>query len=304
MTGPGAPVPDLPEPRLLDPRLPEPHLEPRLPDPTRATPAAERQRFGRVIPIRALIPGAVTVLALCFGLTGVRFGIAGEWDKAVAAVVIAGVLDGIDGRIARLLKGTSRFGAELDSLSDVVAFGVAPALIMYLWALQFLPSFGWIVALAHAVTCALRLARFNAGIGVPAVAAGSRRAAYLIGVPAPVAAGLTLSPIFVWLWLGPLLPAFGDTRDLYTRAVVSAVVMVVVATLMASSLPTFSWGSLRLRPEWRLVALLGVGLFAGALFTVPWMTLSLLSLTYAASIPLGLRTAARLKRATIAASAS
>lgn len=272
-------------------------------EPRRGLPAIDRIRFGRVIPLRALIPNAVTVLALCFGLTGVRFGIAGEWDKAAAAIVVAGVLDGIDGRIARLLKGTSRFGAELDSLSDVIAFGVAPALIMYLWALQFLPAFGWIVALAHAVTCALRLARFNAGIGVPVAAVGAKRAGYLIGVPAPVGAGLALSPIFVWLWLGPLLPSFGDSRDLYSRAVVSAVVMVVVATLMASSLPTFSWGSLRLRPEWRLVALLGVGLFAGALFTVPWMTLSLLSLSYAVSIPLGLRTAARLKRATIAAAA-
>lgn len=257
----------------------------------------EPRRFGRVIPIRALIPGAVTVLALCFGLTGVRFGIAGEWDKAVASVVVAGVLDGIDGRIARLLKGTSRFGAELDSLSDVIAFGVAPALIMYLWALQFLPAFGWIVALAHAVTCALRLARFNAGLATATAPAGARRAGYLIGVPAPVAAGLALSPIFVWLWLGPLLPSFGDTRDLYTRAVVSGVVMVVVSTLMASSLPTFSWGSARLRPEWRLVALLGVGLFAGALFTVPWMTLSLLSIAYAVSVPLGYRAALRLKRA-------
>ena len=258
-----------------------------------------RRRFGRVIPIRALIPNAVTVLALCFGLTGVRFGIAGEWDKAVASVVVAGVLDGIDGRIARLLKGTSRFGAELDSLSDVIAFGVAPALIMYLWALQFLPAFGWIVALAHAVTCALRLARFNAGIGAATapVESGAKRAGYLLGVPAPVGAGLALSPIFVWLWLGPLLPAFGDARDLYTRAVVSMVVMIVVAVLMASSLPTFSWGSARLRPEWRLVALLGVGLFAGALFTVPWMTLSLLSFAYLASIPLGLRAARRVKRA-------
>ncbi len=255
------------------------------------------RRFGRVIPLRALIPNAVTVLALCFGLTGVRFGIAGEWDKAVASVVVAGVLDGIDGRIARLLKGTSRFGAELDSLSDVVAFGVAPALIMYLWALQFLPGFGWIIALAHAVTCALRLARFNAGIGIAAPSPGGRRAGYLIGVPAPVGAGLALSPVFVWLWLGPLLPSFGDTRDLYTRGVVSAVVMVVVATLMASSLPTFSWGAARLRSEWRLVALLGVALFAGALATVPWMTLSLLSIAYAASIPLGLRAAQRLKRA-------
>ncbi len=176
----------------------------------------------------------------------------------------------------------------------MIAFGVAPALIMYLWALQFLPAFGWIVALAHAVTCALRLARFNAGIGT-AAPAGARRG--LVGVPAPVGAGLALSPIFVWLWLGPLLPAFGNSRDLYTRAVASAVVMIVVAALMASSMPTFSWGSARLRAEWRLVALLGVGLFAGALFTVPWMTLSLLSLGYVVSIPFGIRAARRVRQA-------
>ncbi len=255
---------------------------------------APPRRFGRVIPIRALIPNAVTVLALCFGLTGVRFGIAGEWDKAAAAVVVAGVLDGIDGRIARLLKGTSRFGAELDSLSDVIAFGVAPALIMYLWALQYLPGIGWIVALAHAVTCALRLARFNAGIG--AANPPARRPGYLIGVPAPVGAGLALSPIFVWLWLAPVVPAlsFGDADyGLYTRGVVAAAVMIVVAFLMASSLPTYSWGSPRLRPEWRLAVLLAVGLFAGALFTVPWMTLSLISIAYAASVPFGLRSARR-----------
>ncbi len=134
---------------------------------------------------------------------------------------------------------------------------------MYLWALQFLPAFGWIVALAHAVTCALRLARFNAGLGAGAVPAGTKRAGYLIGVPAPVGAGLALSPVFVWLWLGSLLPAFGDNRDLYTRAVVSAVVMVGVATLMASSLPTFSWGSLRLRAEWRLSPCSGSGCSRG-----------------------------------------
>lgn len=122
----------------------------------------------RGIPLRALIPNAVTVLALCFGLTGVRFAIGGEWEKAVAAILMAGVLDGIDGRIARLLKGTSRFGAELDSLSDVTAFGVAPTLVLYLWALQHLPGrLGWVIALAHAIACALRLARFNAQIDAP-----------------------------------------------------------------------------------------------------------------------------------------
>lgn len=111
-----------------------------------------------------LAPNAVTAMALCFGLTGVRYGIAMEWERAVACIVLAGVLDGLDGRIARLLRGESRFGAELDSLSDVIAFGVAPTLILYLWSLQAMPKIGWIFALAHALSCALRLARFNANI--------------------------------------------------------------------------------------------------------------------------------------------
>ena len=131
------------------------------------------------------------------GLTGVRFAIAGEWEKAVASIVVAAVLDGIDGRIARLLKGATRFGAELDSLSDVTAFGVAPALIVYLWSLQYLPGVGWVIALSHAVTCALRLARFNAQID--AAPQPHKRAGYLTGVPAPVGAALTLSPLFLTL---------------------------------------------------------------------------------------------------------
>jgi len=154
----------------------------------------------RGLPLRALAPNAVTALALCFGLTGIRFAIAGEWERAIAAIVIAAVLDGLDGRIARMLNGASRFGAELDSLSDVIAFGVSPAIILYLWSLQNLPQYGWLFALAHAVCCALRLARFNANIDVadqPHKSAGC-----LTGVPAPAGAGLLLLPLYLWLWTG------------------------------------------------------------------------------------------------------
>jgi len=118
----------------------------------------------RRIPFRAMIPNAITAMALCMGLTGVRFAIGAEWDKAIAAIIIAGILDGMDGRIARLLRAQSKFGAELDSLSDNIAFGTAPALIIFLWSLKEAPRFGWIAALALAVCCALRLARFNARI--------------------------------------------------------------------------------------------------------------------------------------------
>ena len=247
------------------------------------------------IPLRALIPNAVTVAALCFGLTGVRFAIAGEWEKAVGAIIVAGVLDGIDGRIARLLKGASRFGAELDSLSDLTAFGVAPALIIYLWSLQYLPGIGWVVALAHAVTCALRLARFNARIDTDDQP--HKRAGFLTGIPAPVAAGLTLSPLYLTFWLEPaawLDPSL--SRDPRLSAGLVAAVVVTVAFLMASSLPTYSWGSIRLRPAWRLPALAAVGLFVAALASAPWMTLSLLCLAYAATIPFAIRSYARVKR--------
>lgn len=250
-----------------------------LPDPPR--------RSG--IPLRAVVPNAVTVLALCFGLTGVRFAIGGEWEKAVAAILLAGVLDGIDGRIARLLKGTSRFGAELDSLSDVTAFGVAPTLVLYLWALQYLPGrFGWVIALSHAIACALRLARFNAQID--AEVQPHKRLGYLTGVPAPVGAGLTLTPLFVQFWLAP---AWLD--DPTARASLVAVTTLIVAFLMVSSLPSFSWGSIRLRASWRLPALAAVGLFAGALFNNPWPTLTLLCLAYAGTIPFAIRSYARMR---------
>lgn len=249
----------------------------------------------RGIPLRALVPNAVTVLALCFGLTGVRFAIGGEWEKAVGAILLAAVLDGIDGRIARLLKGTSRFGAELDSLSDLTAFGVAPALVLYLWALQHLPGrLGWVIALSHAIACALRLARFNAQID--AAEQPHKKAGYLTGVPAPVGAGLTLSPMFLYFWLEP---AFLDDPEL--RATVVAVSTPIIAFLMVSSLPTFSWGSMRLRPSWRLPALAAVGLFAGALFTNPWATLVLLCAAYAVTVPMAIRGYARIRGRDIAA---
>lgn len=242
------------------------------------------------IPLRALVPNAVTALALCFGLTGVRFAIAEDWERAVAAIVIAAVLDGMDGRIARMLKGQSRFGAELDSLSDVIAFGVSPAIIIYLWSLQYLPKFGWIFALAHAVCAALRLARFNAAIDVedqPHKSAG-----FLTGVPAPAGAGLLLLPLYLWLWTGE--EAFRDTAVVAPWAG-------LVAFLMVSNLATFSWGSLRLRSHVRLWALVVIALIGGALFSAPWPTLSLASILYAALIPASIYSYGKVKAQRVAA---
>jgi CDP-diacylglycerol--serine O-phosphatidyltransferase len=245
----------------------------------------DRQRRPRGIPLRAVVPNAVTALALCSGLTGIRYAIAGDWERAVTFVIIAAVLDGMDGRIARMLNGQSRFGAELDSLSDVIAFGVSPAIILYLWSLQFLPKFGWIFALAHAVCAALRLARFNANIDVEEQP--HKSAGFLTGVPAPAGAGLTFLPLYLWLWTG---------EDLFRETWLVAPWAALVAFLMISNLATFSWTSFRLRSHVRLWALVVIALVGGALFSAPWPTLSIAALIYAALIPFSIASYARVKR--------
>lgn len=237
------------------------------------------------IPFRAMLPNAVTALALCFGLTGVSFAIGGEWEKALGSVVFAGVLDGMDGRIARLLRAQSRFGAELDSLSDNVAFGTAPALILFMWSLQNAPWFGWIAALALAVSCALRLARFNARIDT--AEQPHKSAGFNTGVPAPVGAGLAFAPIFLWLITG---------NDMFRQWQLVMAWTVLIAVLMISSLPTYSWSSLRIRSGWRLFAIAGVGLLGAALVRAPWHTLLAVSMLYLATVPFSFAAYARVKR--------
>jgi len=239
----------------------------------------------RRIPFRAMVPNAVTLLALCSGLSGVYFGIKGEWEKALAAIVIAGVLDGMDGRIARLLRAQSKFGAELDSLSDNIAFGTAPALILFMWSLHSAPKFGWIAALALAVCCALRLARFNARLD--AAEQPHKSAGFNTGVPAPAGAGLAFIPMFLWLVTGN-----GWFHSWY-------VVMpwtLFVALLMISSVPTYSWSSVRIRSSWRLFALAAIALIGAALLTAPWYTLLAVAALYLLMIPVALASYARVKR--------
>ncbi|TFI60206.1 phosphatidylcholine/phosphatidylserine synthase [Sphingomonas parva] len=251
-------------------------------------PARER----RGIPLRAVVPNAVTALALCSGLSGVRFAIAEDWEKAIAAILIAAVLDGMDGRIARMLKGQSRFGAELDSLSDVIAFGVSPAIIVHLWALQYLPRFGWLFALAYAVCAALRLARFNANIDVEEQP--HKSAGFLTGVPAPAGAALLLLPTYLWIASGR---EWDWLHDRYGIAAWAA----ICAFLMISSVATFSWGSIRLRRNVRFTAIVVIALVAGALVTAPWETLSVASFLYLASIPFSIASYARVKKQRAAA---
>lgn len=240
----------------------------------------------RRIPFRAMIPNAITVMALCLGLTGIRFAIGDEWEKALGSIILAGILDGMDGRIARLLRAQSKFGAELDSLSDNIAFGTAPAVVLFLWSLQHAPKFGWTAALALAVCCALRLARFNARLD--AGEQPHKSAGFNTGVPAPAGAGLAFIPMFLWL--------VSDRQPVFQHWSLVMGWTLFIAALMISSLPTYSWASIRIRREWRLFALAGVALFGAALLTAPWQTLLALATLYLVMIPVAFASYAKVRR--------
>ncbi len=239
----------------------------------------------RGIPLRAIAPNAVTAMALCSGLTAVRFGIAQQWEMAVIATVIAAILDGVDGRIARLFRAESRFGAELDSLSDVIAFGVSPALMLFLWSLQTVPKVGWLIALAFSLCCALRLARFNANIDVEEQP--HKSAGFMTGVPAPAGAGLALLPLYLWIETG---------MDLFRNPYLVGPWLTLVAFLMISNIATFSWGSIRPRRGVRLELILVAALIGSAMFTVPWIMLSVIGVAYFCTLPFSIMNYAKVKR--------
>lgn len=254
------------------------------------------RRFGGGLTVRAVLPNAITAAALCSGLTGIRFAIAaasghaGDWEKALLAIVFAGVLDGIDGRIARLLKAQSRFGAELDSLADSLSFGMAPALVLFLWSLQELPRVGWFASLAFAICCALRLARFNARIDVddqPHKSAG-----FLTGVPAPVGAGLAFLPMYLWIATG---------QPLFREPWLVAVWVAAMAFLMISNIATMSWKSFRPARSIRLGAIALVALAFGALLIEPWWTLAAICIVYLALMPWSVANYAKVRRLRAAA---
>jgi CDP-diacylglycerol--serine O-phosphatidyltransferase len=221
-----------------------------------------------------LIPNAVTLLAVCAGMTAIRFALQERWEIAVGAVVVAMILDAMDGRIARMMRATSDFGAHLDSLSDVINFGVAPALIIYLWTLQDIRGLGWALSLVFAICCALRLARFNTDLEKedPAPWAST----FFTGVPAPGGAGLALLPM-------ALSFTFGD--DFPRMAWFNAAVILCVAGLMVSRIPTYSSKRIKIQRQHAWLVLLGFGALGAFLVSTPWITLSVVGLLYAASIP-------------------
>jgi CDP-diacylglycerol---serine O-phosphatidyltransferase len=234
-------------------------------------------------------------MALCTGLSGIWFALQQRWDAAVIAVVVAGVLDAMDGRIARMLKGESRFGAELDSLSDVIAFGVTPAIILYTWALQHMPRFGWTISLFFVLCAALRLARFNARIDnddQPHKSAG-----FNTGVPSPAGAGMALLPLVVWLETqadgSGGLSAIGEFAQDYF---IVGPWLLLSAVLMISNVATYSWSSIRIRPNFRFMALAALGLIVATLIAAPWIGLILITALYLGLIPFSILGYAKVKR--------
>jgi CDP-diacylglycerol--serine O-phosphatidyltransferase len=240
-------------------------------------PPPRRRRF-KAIPVRTLLPNLITLLALCAGLTAIRVAVEGKLELALAAIVLAVVLDGIDGRLARMLKGTSRFGAELDSLADFVNFGVAPALILYFWGLQELKSAGWIAALVFAICAGLRLARFNVMIDDPNKPAWAGN--FFTGIPAPAGAVTVLLPIYLYF--------LGVSNGLVT-VWLTFFYTLGIALLMVSKLPVFSGKRVgtRVPPDMVLPVFVLVVFFFALLISYPWQVLTIGSLVYLACLPIG-----------------
>ena len=245
-----------------------------------------RERRLRELSLTRLSPNIVTVLALCAGLTAIRFALRGEWQSAVIAIGVAALFDASDGRLARLLGASSRFGAELDSLSDVISFGVAPAVMLYVWCMSDAGSLGWALVLLYAVCVALRLARFNTRLDDPMPPWANR---FFTGVPAPAGAGLVLLPMMLSFqdWTG---------SGIFSHWFLNALVLVTISMLLVSRVPTFSFKRIKVPQHGVLPLLLLVGLAAAFLVGAPWATLTVIGLAYAASIPLSVRAYRRLAR--------
>lgn len=251
-----------------------------------------RRRF-RKIPIRALLPNLVTLLALCIGLTAIRMAIEGRMDLAVAGIVFAAILDGVDGRLARYLQSQSRFGAELDSLADFMNFGCAPALILFFWGLGPLRTLGWVVMLIFALCAALRLARFNVMLDDPNRPAFAGN--FFVGMPAPAAAVVVLLPVYLE-FLG--VPRMWFSASLYL------IFALAIALLMVSKIPTWSGKKLgaRVPREYVLPVLVLIVLFVVLLISYPWELLTLVVIAYLATIPVAFAHYRRLEKAHVLAS--
>ena len=233
--------------------------------------------------INRLIPNIVTVSATCAGLTSIRFAVDQQWEYAVTALILAAILDALDGRMARMLKAESDFGAQLDSLSDFVSFGVAPAFVMYFWSLQSSGGLGWGVAVFFIVCCGLRLARFNSMIGkLPPYAYN-----YFTGVPAPAGALFSLLPLVI---------GFSGGAEFLVHPGVVGPWLLLMAVMMVSPIPTYSFKRLKVPRRYVVPVLIIVGVIMAGLAEYPWKTLTVCAFIYFGSIPFSVRSFMHLKR--------
>lgn len=252
---------------------------------------SQRPRRKRLkgLPFNRMIPNILTLLALCAGMTAIRFALEELWENALLAILVAAILDALDGRVARILKGTSKFGAELDSLADFLNFGVAPAIVLYLWTMKDAGQIGWILTLLFSICCVLRLARFNTGVDEPDAPPWAYN--FFTGVPAPAGGGLVLLPMLLSSSVG---------GGFFRQPLVTGLFMVVVAGLMVSRIPTFAFKKFKVPNPWILPSMLFVGLFAATLVSAPWTTLSVVLVIYLASIPFSVRAYRSLKKKALA----
>lgn len=237
-------------------------------------PEEQRPRL-REIPLRYVVPNIVTVLAICAGLSAVRLAIEDRFEAAIGMVLLAALLDGLDGRVARLMKASSKFGAEMDSLADVVNFGCVPALVLYVYVLDETKQFGWIAALIYVIACTLRLARFN--IMSNDETRQKWQKAYFTGIPAPAGALVVLLPVYIGF--------LGVPADWITASIVS-LYTVIIGFLMVSNLPVWSAktvGGIQRTAVMPLI--LVVVLYVAALANFTWITLTLSALAYLAFLP-------------------
>jgi CDP-diacylglycerol---serine O-phosphatidyltransferase len=253
-----------------------------------------RPRRLRSLPLRFVVPNVVTLLALCAGLTAIRFAVDAKYESAVLAILAAAVLDGMDGRIARALKSSSRFGAELDSLADFIDFGVAPALLLFFWSLHELKTVGWTAVLIFSIAAALRLARFNVMIDDPNKPAWSGR--FFAGMPAPAGAIVALLPLYVH-------KSF-DLPDSRWQTMMVAAYLVVIAGLMVSRIPHYSGKHIARVPRDKFIFVLFAAAAALVLLaSFPFEMLIVVSLAYLALIPFSVRAYRRLAEQDAAAAA-
>ncbi len=238
-----------------------------------------------------MVPSILTLLGLCAGLTSIRYALDARWQAAALAVVIAAVIDGLDGRLARLLHATSRFGAEFDSLTDFCSFGVAPAFILYIWSLHGANRFAFMPCLMFAVCMALRLARFNAALETSPKPAYAQ--SFFTGVPAPAGAGVVLLPLF--LWLEAVEQGWVRMADAAQYPGFVAMILVGCSVLLVSSLPVWSFKNFKVPAEYVLWLLLGTGFFAALLVADPWLALAAAGLIYLLMLPFSVRSFRRLR---------